>query len=37
MFAFILGVAVICAANLWVSQAAHKQGLDHLPTGPLGS
>ena len=37
MLAFVVGVAVICAVNLWVSRSAHEQGLDLLPTGPLGS
>jgi len=37
MFAFLVGVSAICAVNLWVSRSAHHQGLDLLPTGPLGS
>jgi hypothetical protein len=37
MFAFVIGVAAICAVNVWVSRSAHEEGLDLLPTGPLGS
>jgi len=37
MLAFLVGVAAIGAVNLWVSRSVHRQGLDLLPTGPLGS
>lgn len=37
MFASLLGIAALCAANIWVRYSAHRQGLDSLPTGPLGS
>ena len=37
MFAFSVGIAVLFALNLFVRGAAHGQGLDRLPTGPLGS
>ncbi len=37
MFASLIGLAVLCAVNIWVRHSAHRQRLDSLPSGPLGS
>ena len=37
MLASIIGIAALCAVNIWVRYSVHRQGLDSLPTGPRGS
>lgn len=37
MFAFLAGLAAVCAVNVWVSRAMHEQNSQGLPTGPHGS
>ena len=37
MLVSIIGIAVLCVVNIWVRYSAHQQGLDSLPTGPMGS
>jgi len=37
MFAFLLGVAALCAVNIWVGRSIHDQHLHDLPTGLIGS
>jgi hypothetical protein len=37
MFVTMIGIAALCAVNIWVRYSAHRQGLDSLPTGLMGS